>query len=220
VPLQKAPLFSLRATGLLGGHRRGALAPTRLVRTVHPVADAAIFGAPLDLQDDNYGFGTDASEVITYLGPDKSSWTRTITRYDLRSFIGNTFSAATLSLHKFNIMPTPGTIRILRCTRPEDWLESQVTWLSFATGSPWSSPGGDYDSLGPPGPLDAPNPSSSGYHHITGLLPFVEDALANRSGWLSFIIKLNAENPPDATGTSWLTRETPSSLGPYLTLFP
>lgn len=220
MPRQQAPLFSLRATGLLGGHRRGALAPKLIVRTVYPVADSIMYGSPSELHDSNDGDLSTCQESISYQGGDKDFWYRSIIKFDLRSFIGQTFTAASISVFVDALSDTSSFVRLSRCTRPEVWREMEVTWNEFATGQAWTAGGGDFDDVGPPAAILRPTPSVHGWLKVNGLLPLVSDALTTRDGWLSLIGRLTDESPGDNAGLRWHSKEHTSTNRPFLTLVP
>lgn len=220
MPRQRAPLFSLRATGLLGGHRRGALDPAAITRTVFSVADSSMSGVPPDSQDFNFGAIAAVNEYVIYIFDDKSVLYRSIIRFDLRSFIGQSFSAASLTIFVTTLYDLVFTAILSRCTRPNDWIESEVTWNNFKTGSPWTAAGGDFDDIGPPPALTRPNPGAAGSFTLDGALPLVQDALDNRDGWLSLIGRLTDEDPGVLGGIVYGSKESPAPERPFLTLTP
>lgn len=220
MPGQRAPLFSLSATGLLGGHRRGALAPVLLPRTVYPVADSTLEGVPEDNKDTNYGSASVIGELTIELGGTKLFLQRGIVRFDLRSFIGQSFSAASLTVFIRTLFDAASTTIVSRCVGPNDWKESEVTWNSRETGSPWAAGGGDFDDVGPPASITRPNPGGGGFTTLDGLLPFVTDALTSRDGWLSLITRLTDEAPGTSEGHDFYSKEADPAFWPFLTLTP
>lgn len=220
MPRQRAPLFSLRATGLLGGHRRGALDPLRLTRIVFPIRDSTLIGLPVPSQDDNFGGSAVIGELAIIIAGDKVTLQRSIAMWDLRSFIGQTFSAATLDTYVSTLFDFDATQIISRCTINEAWLEPEVTWNSIRTGTPWDNGGGDFDDIGPPAAITRPNPGAAGYYTLEGLAPFVNDALVNRFGFLSIIGRLTDEDPQFSAGLESVSKEGLEERRPFLTLTP
>ena len=80
-----------------------------------------------------------------------------------------------------------------RLTRP-DYDALTATWTQYKTGSPWTTPGGDFAAT--PAGIDVPFPSFTGDGVLsTGLAPFVVDALANRGGKLCLHWRLDPVGP-------------------------
>lgn len=80
-----------------------------------------------------------------------------------------------------------------RLTRP-DYDALTATWTQYKTGSPWTTPGGDFAAT-PPG-IDVPFPASIGDGVISAALaPFVVDALAHRGGKLCLHWRIDPVGP-------------------------
>ena len=80
---------------------------------------------------------------------------------------------------------------IARLTRT-DWVEAEATYNSYSTGNLWSTPGGDFtavDSF----TVDT-MPAFPATWTIDGLETLVQDALDNRSGLLSLLLKKTLES--------------------------
>jgi hypothetical protein len=72
---------------------------------------------------------------------------RTLMHFDLGSIpTGAVVTSAILDIYE-NVVVNPTTGRIHRLTRPA-WSETAATWLHWATGSAWTTVGGDYDLSG------------------------------------------------------------------------
>ena len=71
-----------------------------------------------------------------------------------------------------------------RCTR-YDWVETQVTWNVYKTGSNWTAAGGDMDAAVEDALVFGPSAIGWFVFPITNI---VQDAQANRSGQVNFII--------------------------------
>lgn len=216
----KRPLLSLRASGKLGGHRRGRLAPDKLVRVNHATADARIFGAPVAFQPVPFGNDPTHQARVTYVGGGKASWIRSILRFDLSSFIGMDFSTVILS-HWLDYTDTASTTCFVSAlTDPADWLESEVTWLERSSGNPWANPGGDLNPPGAPDPFEITCKQGDYLHGHPGFSYLVAYALMYEAGILSFLLSLDQEDPGTNYGSTWASREHSTKPAPYLTLIP
>ena len=175
--------------------------------TYEPEDDASMSGIN---PDSNYGAGTSLWVGVAYFGGNKSDFFRAIMDFDVSDLAGETIVTARLERYVYDIIGEAGaTAQIMRCTRPGDWVESQVTWNNYKTGSSWTAGGGDVDVSNPP-PVSYAEASSAGWHAISGLGGFVEDALANRGGIVSLIFRL-ADEVPDA-GAEYVFFSTRSAL--------
>lgn len=90
--------------------------------------------------DTNYG-----SETYLALNAAVSATWYTLIEFDISSLGTNQLiSVATLNLNRY---PSgDDTVTIYRLLRT-DWVEAEVTWNSYKSGSVWSTAGGDYDTL-------------------------------------------------------------------------
>ena len=84
-----------------------------------------------------------------------------------------------------NLLPVGGGVaaKARRLTQT-GWVENQVTYNNYATGTPWASAGGDFTSTDE---ADWVLPSGSGTARITNLAALCRDAVANRSSQLHLI---------------------------------
>lgn len=212
-----SPLFGLRARGKLGGRRRGSYATRSLA--FFPVAHTYYYGVPPTLHDSNSPAPAISKFGVSYLGGDKAFLWRAILRWDLSSVVGRSFSAATLSLHVTAALGNPIPARLSRCTRPAAWSQPAVTWNDFDTAQPWTAGGGDFDDVGPPAALDLALQPTLGTHVLQPLLPFVDDALSNRAGILSLIIRLQ-DSDPGVSQYLLFHGAPPSPNLPVITLTP
>jgi hypothetical protein len=161
----------------------------------------------------NFGSNAFCDHEVTYLGGDKSGWWRAIADFDLSAIpAGSTVVAASLIRHVFALNNGGQGGRISRCTRPGQWVESEVTWNNYKSGSAWSAAGGDFDDTGPPANVDYTEPSSTGDHTVTGLSALVQDAIDNRGGTLSIITRLVDEDPEVDTRYRWRSKEHGSGI--------
>ena len=166
--------------------------------TAYPQRDSQMVAIPTSSKDTNYGSSLVASFRVAEIGGEKSGLARAIVNFDISPLSSRTLSAA-----KMIVVPTVTdaqvTAIISRCTRPADWVESEVTWNSYKSGSSWTDQGGDFDDTGPPASVNFTThfPQNTD-HEITGLLAFADDALDNRSGIVSLILRLDEEDPDPA----------------------
>lgn len=175
--------------------------------TFLPVRDSKLTGLPEFTQSFNYGGASKLRHIVLYSGSNKTTWERTIVEFDVSDLAGAALSSAKLVRNVISVTSIGTQTELIRCTRPGEWVESQVTWLQYKIGAVWTNEGGDFDETGPPGPLTYNEPATSGEHEIAGLLPFVDDALANRGGIVSLITRLTDENPETDAGATWYSSE-------------
>ncbi len=161
----------------------------------------------------NANFGADTSVIhgVLYAGANKVQWRRGIGNFNVSALVGAVVLSAKLVREVTSVIGAGGVLaRLSRCTRPADWVETQVTWNNYRNGSPWTNGGGDFDDATPP-KIDYAEPSATGAHEVPGLKPFVDDALANRGGLVSIITRLVGEGPGVTQEVSWRSREQGSS---------
>lgn len=172
-----------------------------------PVRDSKLQGIPVSTQQFNYGNALTLRHIILFAGEDKSTWERSIVEFDVSQLASATVLAATL-VREITALSNGGhQVKISRCTRPGAWVENQVTWLKYKTGSDWTASGGDFDDSGPPAALVYTEPTTTGEHEVAGLRPFVRDALENHGGIVSLMTRLADEAPTVDTGAAWNSRE-------------
>jgi hypothetical protein len=156
------------------------------------------------------GNGPEVQHNVTYGGGAKLSHVRAIANFDVSALAGAQILNAKMVRNISAVVGggTGGTVA--RCTRPSQWVETAVDWQHFdhAAGVPgeWTSDGGDIDQATPP-QIDYTEPTTTGEHEIFGLGAFVEDALANRSGIVSVIMRLEDEDPGTSQLFEWRSSE-------------
>lgn len=215
----RGPLFGLRASGKLGGHRRGAYARRSL--TFYPSVDGFIRGIPEVSQSHNYARGLSLRVGAVYAGSEKGSLDRLLVVVDLSSVVGRTFSRCTFSRYIHTITGPPVEQLWSRCTRTSQISQPSVTWLNYASGSPWTSPGGDYDDTGPPQSFSSSPAVAGQFHELEIPLAHLEYALESAAGFLSLLCRLPDETPETDTLTVSQASESPSpSQRPFFTLYP
>ena len=176
-------------------------------QTFLPVRDSKLQGAPEFAQELNYGSALKLRHVILYSGETKTTWERTIVDFDVSELAEATIIAAKLVRDITSLATGDGPeAKLSRCTRAGDWVESEATWLLYKSGVAWTDGGGDFDDTGPPAALTYNEPTVTGTHEIVGLLPFVADAIENRSGVVSLITRLSDEDPETDNGAEWFAK--------------
>ena len=180
-------------------------------KTFLPVRDSKMQGAPEFAKVINYGGAPNLRHIVLYAGGNKSAWERTIVDFDVVEIDGAKILGASL-VRDISLLSNGGhQAKLSRCTRPGEWIEGEVTWLRYKTGSDWTNEGGDFDDTGPPPALTYSEPTTTGVHELVGLVSFVEDALDSRGGIVSLITRLDDEDPNEDTGATWYSRERPQS---------
>lgn len=146
-------------------------------------------------------YGTDTNLYIQTTSGKSPSYLYSLLEFDVSDIpAGATIDAAkfTFYCHTVNFgggFTNGGVARLLRA-----WVESQVTFNDWKSGSAWTSPGAlsdgnDYTSSGQ---VTWTAPTSAGSFDITGLASLVQDALDNRSGVLSVVVRRTSA--PDSNG--------------------
>jgi uncharacterized repeat protein (TIGR01451 family) len=105
--------------------------------TLNPIADA---GHRQDSPNNNYG-GANKFEI----GKRPNKVRRGFYQFDLSSLpAGAIISEATFSIRREGGDGATLSLSVHRVTQP--WVENQMTWNNRATGTPWTTPGGDFSS--------------------------------------------------------------------------
>lgn len=154
--------------------------------------------------DANYGQANAVEMGPTYYGGSKDKLRRAIANFNVSALQGRTITAAQIRrVISGAIGPPQGfAATIYRCTRPATWTETGVTWNKYNGANNWTTAGGDYDQTTP-----APVHYIETTNPIPGLKDFVIDALNNRTGIVSIIIRVDNENPGVTTWASWWSRQ-------------
>ncbi len=142
--------------------------------------------------DANYGTKTTFAIGPTYNGPTKSDLERAIGNFDLTPIPpGANVTTAKLQRWLEGVQGGPLPATLYRCTRPATWTEYGCTWNKYDGTNAWTAAGGDWDAT-TPAPVAFVD-EIYGLKEITGLLDFAKDAIANRSGIVSLILKADTE---------------------------
>jgi hypothetical protein len=180
--------------------------------TVEADIDAYMMGAPPELKDVNFGDVTTIRLGISYDGGVKSFWYRPIGNFDVSALAEASLNSAKL-VREMSFATSGGVAsKLSRCTRPAAWTEDGVTWNKYDGTNDWTAGGGDFDDTGPPAVIDYTEPSGAGTHELAGLLGFVQDALDNRNGIVSIIIRLADESPGVSQRFDWRSKEYGSDI--------
>jgi len=134
--------------------------------------------------------------TLFFIGGDKIVFTRTILNFDLSGFPGDwdDVTAAKLTVDVAERFNTGKQVDFNRCTRPADWVESEVTWNDYKSATAWTAAGGDFTVTDQ---VITTVPVATGVLDITGFLVLVQDAHDNRADILSLIQKFNDEADDD-----------------------
>jgi hypothetical protein len=98
-----------------------------------------------------------------------------------------------------------------RITRP-DWNYLECSWNNYRSAAAWSAGGGDVAAPS----LAFTSPVALGAYTITGLLPFVTDAIASRNGRVLLRLKMDDEANNNINRVWAATDSLASSLRPRL----
>ncbi len=173
--------------------------------TVTATIDSDIDAANTDL---NYGNNGNNRLGVAYAGPDKTFNMRVIVNFDVSALINTVINSATLRRQYSSIVGAGGVeAKVARCTRPAQWTELGVTWNKYDGSNTWTTAGGDLD-LVTPAEIVYNEPSSIGWFELASFKDFVIDALDNRNGIVSLIIRQTDESDPGGNEyTAWVNRD-------------
>jgi hypothetical protein len=152
--------------------------------------------------DSNFGAGALINMGTVYQGGDKDALNRAIASFDVSQLAGETILAAEMRRALTLTAGAGADVTIYRCTRPAQWTENGVTWNKYDGSHDWASAGGDYDAT-TPAPVGYTIPEDAGNHTVAGLKGFIDDALLNRNGIVSIIIRLDDEVPEATQRELW-----------------
>ena len=171
-----------------------------------PVRDSIL---NLQFPNDNYGATDQVRLGTVYGGGVKTVLERGMADFDVSDLAGETVLHAELVRYVFDVVGAGGfAARIARCTRPGTWVESEVTWNNYKAGTPWTAPGGDFTNTDPPFVSYTEAVFAQiGLYTVTGLGGLVQDAIDNRSGILSVIMRAEAEAPVEDGYVLWTSSE-------------
>ncbi len=166
--------------------------------------------------DANYGSAENFNTTVIIIGGSKTVWQRGILNFDLSSFPGDVadFTAAKLTVDLIGVQNTGEQVDFERCTRPADWVESEVTWNEYSSGNSWTAAGGDKTDVDR---VTTTIPASTGIKGIPGFKTLVEDAIDNRSDILSLIMRMDDESGSGSSRT-FQVRSTEATAGEPPTL--
>ena len=167
-----------------------------------PTKDSILFQ---DLPTTNDGAGSVLQEYVEIVGGAKTLWRRAILAFDVSSVAGEAINSAKLVRQVSNVLGA-GDCWVTRITRT-DWVEAQVTWNNYKSGSPWTAGGGDIDA-GTPAQVGFSEPGGVGSQEVAGLVAFVTDAIANRGNVVTFIVRMKDESAGGSSrGAQWHSKE-------------
>jgi len=114
---------------------------------------------------------------------------------------GATMTAASIAFTTLN--PTVGGAAKARRLTQAAWVELQATWNNYATGTPWTTAGGDYTVTGE---VDWSLPTGSGAFTLSGLAALCQDALSNRASQLHLLL-MNVDEATDGRNATFRDSE-------------
>lgn len=166
-----------------------------------PTKDSCMNGAS---PDTNYGASDIISMGILFAGGSKSQLFRAIVNFDLAALPAGAVVQSAKMQRTLSLIDADGhACRILRCVRSDQWTENGATWNKYDGINPWTAAGGDWDASAP-APVSYIEPLVLGVHEIYGLGEFVSDAIAQRGGIVSLIMKNDDEAPSRSQRSQWL----------------
>ncbi len=167
-------------------------------------ADSIMDGiATPDTNFGTWGLGEVGAE---YAGGSKSRLWRAIANFDVSALAGQAVQVAQLERYVETVGGGGFGAKIYRCTRPATWTESGVTWNKYDGVNAWTAAGGDFDSS-VPAPVGYAEALVTGWHTVYGLEDVLADALANRGGTMSVIMKADDEAPSFTHVVRWKARD-------------
>lgn len=183
-------------------------APTMDRLSVDPASQARIFGAlflfvtllvlsgvasgtqvnvnydsALEEKDPDTNFGSDTACSVGLMSGGDRDRRRCIFEVNLTPYVNTVITGAKFRyyIHTTN-MADSELCTNKRITR-SDWVESQVTWNKYKTGSNWTAAGGDHAA--PSGTFTCDE--STGWK-TRDILDHAQDAIADRGGWLQLLM--------------------------------
>src|SRR3990167_2517918 len=176
-----------------------------MINTFYTSKDSSMFGVPDP--NGNYGSSNRVSVAASFSGGSKQALARGIGNFDISSLSGLKINSATLVLNCFTNTTEVALAWVTRCTRPTTWTELGVTWNKYDGTNAWTTACGDVDngsSTTPPRVSFYFPIFSSPFTVRVNILNHVLDALNNRSGIVSLIIRLDDESDSGNTrGSEW-----------------
>jgi hypothetical protein len=166
-----------------------------------PVSDSFMdFANP----DTNYGQSATIAQGVLIVGAQKSEARRAIVNFDVASIPAGAAIAQAKMQRLLTLTDSEGhSIRIARCTRPTQWTEQGVTWNTYDGVGAWITGGGEYSDGTPPA-VSFAEAQQTGLHEVFGLGGFVRDALDNRGGIVSLILRNENEAPVESQRSAWV----------------
>jgi len=189
---------------------------------------------PVELYDDTYtkqpsskdsdiceAYPTENTGSLDYMWIDSRTGTNHrwgIVEFDISNFPGGTISDVKLALYYYYYHPglsnpSGRTILAYKITRT-DWVESEVSWNIYKTGSNWTSGGGDYVTSNPSGG-SAVVPASYGWMEWD-IKAIVEDAIDNVSGMVELLLKDSTDSGSTITALYSRDYTVDTDLCPYV----
>ena len=169
-------------------------------------------GIRIAAKDTNY-----STLTAMYLRKSANSIQRNVIAFDISDLpAGVTISSAKLSLYFYVANATSGLqVDVFKQTR-DDWVETEVTWNSYKTGSAWTTEGGDYVTSSPAG-ADTVFPVSYDWMDWE-IKDIAIDAVANVGSIVNLLVKYNDETGADGYGGFYTRKYANTALRPKLVI--
>ena len=156
------------------------------VLTIQPDAAAGFDANLIGGASANLNFNTEVLTTGTSLISKTLTFHRAIVSFDLSGLPGGaTVNSATLTLKNNGGGGVNNNSFTANRLTQAGWVESQVTWNVWATGSNWTTEGGDHTADGQDLVVASGNTSNLVF---SGLKTLVLDAIANRGGVLRLLV--------------------------------
>jgi len=178
--------------------------------TIYAITDSYMEG--ISYPNTNYGADTQVRVGTSYV-VSKTSLHRAIGNFDVSPLAGKVLNSVKMVRHYTAVTNGGFLSKISRCTKPALWTEGGVTWNKYDGSNNWSAAGGDFNDAGPPAAVTYTEPTTIGVKEIqdAGLLAFVQDALDNRGGLASLIIRATNEAPGGTAKVAWYAKDSGTS---------
>ena len=128
------------------------------------------------------------------VGGEPSEFYRTLLRFDISSIDADTVNEAILFLHFDKDQLTHNRTYAVRRLTQTGWVEDQVTWNDYATGTPWSVAGGDATTTNAASfsvttaEADDADPNIGGQYRSVDVTEILNDAIAAGKTTLDLLI--------------------------------
>lgn len=213
MPKPLAPLLSFRASGKVGGRRRGRRRKVSGLSQITVLASKDTY-IQADAPNDNFG-QVDRVFVRAIPFPEiKTQVLRTLLNFDISQLRPGTVATATLTLEALTASFSP-TATLFRLERQATWTTLGATWVSYDDPAQWTTLGGDFVTVDPPS-VPWTLPGAAGIFIFPDITPNAQKALDDLSGLVSIILLLDDEDPASDQGTAFASTRHATAQAPTL----